>query len=433
MSGDTIVAGKLNGLRAPLVSSTGLLLQWDAPTSGQFDHVVVRRNAAYPHPLTFTDGQGVPVAGGPVTSVVDSGLTPATDYFYTVFLLDPAGTVLESSSLTATTTPLPRGGLAAAESTPSGSWQPMAQQELAALRMTAQAVNDQEQRAAIEEQIMVAQVALDNQAKGPRGMREWWDGTRVEDVWGAIHRARTMLPLALDNLRVLQSYYDALDATAAWLPADDPLRLALRDPKVKDSVTSGRATDLDRNLIHAAFVRTYAASDAEHQRLRSWRNRILVCAVAALVTLVAMVVGMWGMVAGLLPQCQQGQPPAIAGCLTGGTSGHLGSEVLAVAILGCVGAALAAILALRNSQPGASSYSLTPAMSIMRIPLGGITGIIGLILISSTLVPMTGNTAVNSVARIAALAIIFGYAQELVTRLIERPVRAIQESLAARK
>ncbi|HWJ84704.1 MAG TPA: hypothetical protein VNR62_04700, partial [Cellulomonas sp.] len=100
-----------------------------------------------------------------------------------------------------------------------------------------------------------------------------------------------------------------------------------------------------------------------------------------------------------------------------------------VAFLGALGGALAAIIAMRRASPGSSPYRITPALSLVRVPLGGLTAVVGVMLVQSGEVP---GVSLTSASQVAVFALLFGFSQELVTRLLESRARVVQDATKGR-
>jgi PKD domain/Fibronectin type III domain len=92
------------------VGDTFLSLSWDNPTgpsSSDFTGVVIRRQVGAIAPATVNDGVLVVDLTDLVPYVVDTGLTPGTQYSYTVFAQDGSGNYAAGVSMTGTTTGTP--------------------------------------------------------------------------------------------------------------------------------------------------------------------------------------------------------------------------------------------------------------------------------------------------------------------------------------
>ena len=92
-------------------------------------------------------------------------------------------------------------------------------------------------------------------------------------------------------------------------------------------------------------------------------------------------------------------------------------DVLVIEIVGLVAATLAGAIALRGMRGTSTPYAVPVALIVLKLPAGASTAVLGLLFIRGGFVP--GLTALDSSAQIIAWAIIFGYAQQIFTRLID--------------
>ncbi|PVU83624.1 hypothetical protein DDP54_12170 [Cellulomonas sp. WB94] len=100
-------------------------------------------------------------------------------------------------------------------------------------------------------------------------------------------------------------------------------------------------------------------------------------------------------------------------------------DVLVVVVAGLVGAVLVAIASIRKGSPTTSTYRLTPALTALRLPLGGITAVVGLLLAQGA--TKIGIEPITSQAELLIAAVVFGIAQEPITNLLEARARKVQD------
>jgi hypothetical protein len=98
-------------------------------------------------------------------------------------------------------------------------------------------------------------------------------------------------------------------------------------------------------------------------------------------------------------------------------------DVLTVVLLGSLGGLLAAILAIRSMRGTASPYNVPQALALLKLPLGAVSAIGGLIAIRGGFIP--GFSDRDSQEQILAYAFVFGLAQQLLTGLVDKQARAI--------
>lgn len=103
-------------------------------------------------------------------------------------------------------------------------------------------------------------------------------------------------------------------------------------------------------------------------------------------------------------------------------------DVPLIEIVGLLSAALASALALRSIKGTSTPYSLPVAVAVLKLPSGALTAVIGLLLMRGGFVP--GLSALDSSAQIIAWAIVFGYSQQVLTRLVDRQANTVLENVS---
>ncbi len=102
-------------------------------------------------------------------------------------------------------------------------------------------------------------------------------------------------------------------------------------------------------------------------------------------------------------------------------------DIIVVELVGLAAAAVAAAGAIRGIR-GSSERSLLPvALAVLKLPTGAITAFLGLLLMRGQFVP--GLSALDSSAQILAWALVFGYAQQLFTRLVDRQGQTVLDGV----
>lgn len=190
-----------------------------------------------------------------------------------------------------------------------------------------------------------------------------------------------------------------------------------------------------------------AASSAalrERVRLRNFRNVVVVTTV--LMTLLAIGVAVTGFLSPtLIPLCfaPEASGEAVVVCPTAqsapfpttpASNTQPGTQVadiddatratvsqedlLVVELVGLNAAAVAAAAAIRRIKGSSERYGLPVALAALKLPTGAITAFLGLLLMRGQFVP--GLSALDTSAQILAWALVFGYAQQLFTRLVDQ-------------
>jgi hypothetical protein len=94
------------------------------------------------------------------------------------------------------------------------------------------------------------------------------------------------------------------------------------------------------------------------------------------------------------------------------------ADMLLVELIGAAAATVAATAAIRRLRGSSEPYGVPVALAALKLPTGAMTAVLGLLLMRGDFIP--GLSALDSSAQIIAWAIVFGYAQQLFTRLVDR-------------
>jgi hypothetical protein len=264
----------------------------------------------------------------------------------------------------------------------------------------------------------------------PRRLSNWWRGTLVEAAHRNLHAGWVQMVDLLDENEVQAEIPAAVARAEAALPRDDPRQISIEDLRAQP-------VEQLRPLLRRLMGDSYQALDGKHAQLRSFRNILILTAfvVAALVGVTVVVVSLnpqW------IPLCfpnevTTGTEPNVTevrgqNCPTStGATGPSGSDVLIVALLGALGGALAAAVSIRNLKGTSTAYDVPVALAGLKVPLGAFTAILALVAIRGDFIP--GLSVLDSQEQILAYALIFGFAQQLLTRLLDQRAQTLLEGL----
>ena len=223
------------------------------------------------------------------------------------------------------------------------------------------------------------------------------------------------------------------------LQAVDPVRFEERRQIV----------DHERGQIVTAMRAASSAALREQVRLRSFRNVVVATTVVLSFLAIAMAVLGW-LNPTLVPLCfapeEAGQATVV--CATQqsvpfSTSGTPSStaediddriqetakrwDILVVELVGLTAAAIAAAGAIRKLRGSSEKYGLLAALAALKLPTGAVTAVLGLLLMRGQFVP--GLSALDTSAQILAWALVFGYAQQLFTRLVDQQGQTVLDSV----
>jgi len=93
-------------------------------------------------------------------------------------------------------------------------------------------------------------------------------------------------------------------------------------------------------------------------------------------------------------------------------------DISLVEALGLIAATVASAVALRRIRGSSTPFPLAVALALVKIPLGALTAVLGLVFMAGGFVP--GLSALDSSAQILAWALVFGYSQQLFTRFVDQ-------------
>jgi hypothetical protein len=231
-------------------------------------------------------------------------------------------------------------------------------------------------------------------------------------------------------------------------------------------VNGEEAIDKERGKIVATVRAASSECLREHLRLRNFRNTVAIT--AALMALLAIGVALTGFffprlvplcfapkegneavvvcptgqskpffpleAGSTAPQTKQAQPgnpatevkPEDIDDVVGATATR--GDLIVVELVGLTAAAIAAAAAIKNIKGSSDRYGLPVALAALKLPTGAITAFLGLLLMRGQFVP--GLSALDSSAQILAWALIFGYAQQLFTRLVDQQGQTVLNSVA---
>lgn len=263
----------------------------------------------------------------------------------------------------------------------------------------------------------------------PSRWGNWWRGTVIEAAYSNLHAAETEIVPLYDISEVEAQIPEAVSRMEMGLHTSDPRRTVLAEltgmPKTADK----------RAALRKVIEIGYAAQDRQHARVRSFRNIIIMSAMVLTVFLALFVV----VVAShpnIVPLCFQPDPqkdfrvcPTGSGSLAG-TGQPSGGDVMVIGLLGLLGGAFAAAVSIRNLRGTSTPYDLPVALALLKVPSGALTAFIAMIAIHGDFVP--GLSALDSQEQILAYALVFGYAQQLVTRLIDQQAQNVLNSVASK-
>jgi hypothetical protein len=235
-------------------------------------------------------------------------------------------------------------------------------------------------------------------------------------------------------------------------------KLGLKDPDHPPLPINGesarealrRVVEEERGKVVTVVRGSSSAALREQLRLRSFRNVLVITTL--FMTLLAIGIAITGIVRPtLIPLCfapqngdtttvvcpsEQSRPFATDGAVQSPNAPDIddavqstatGSDLLVVELIGLIAAAVAATAAIRGIRGSSERYGLPVALAALKLPTGAITAFLGLLLMRGQFVP--GLSALDTSAQILAWALMFGYAQQLFTRLVDRQGQTVLDGV----
>ena len=282
------------------------------------------------------------------------------------------------------------------------------------------------------EHLRVARTAAEDRPGALRGS----SGANVTRVVSNIHVAETaLLRLAPDDY-VLGQIPTIHAYVVENLGPKDTRRTQLKE---LTSVDHPPLTETQRVMLVAAVREANSEARKKVARVRSFRNVLLVT--AGFMLLGALAVAGLGMVdQTAVPLCftpdtrvvcatQQSPIPNSGDVDAVISSTSTPYDLALIELVGMLAAAVAAAAALRKIKGTSTPFSLPIALAVLRLPTGALTAFLGLLLMRGGFVP--GLSDLDSPEQILAWAVIFGYAQELFTRLVDNQANTVLNDIGS--
>jgi len=102
-------------------------------------------------------------------------------------------------------------------------------------------------------------------------------------------------------------------------------------------------------------------------------------------------------------------------------------DLIVVELVGLTAAAIATAAAIRRIRGSSERYGLPVSLAALKLPTGAVTACLGLLLMRGQFIP--GLSALDTSAQILAWALVFGYAQQLFTRLVDQQGQTVLDNV----
>ncbi|HKE75579.1 MAG TPA: hypothetical protein VKB57_18305 [Acidimicrobiales bacterium] len=292
----------------------------------------------------------------------------------------------------------------------------------------------------------------------PRNPLRWWAGTRVEGAWGHVDAA------AVEMVRGVFDTDQIVGLTPRIQGTIDRCLRPLRPERVAANALLDRLgrehtvklTRHDRECLASALTAANDSNAANYQRLRRFQGKVMGSAlVMILLVLFILYVGVAH--PRLVPLCfpdpqeqvdeaptpgapaAEPAPVVCPGTATPAAGDPLASQdadqrasstdVATVLLFGLIGAALTSVAFVIRpaSATPLPATSIRVFQGLLKAATGMITAILGLLFLRAGVVP--GFTRIDTRSQILVYAVVFGAAQQLVTRLIDARSDSLLDSV----
>lgn len=255
-----------------------------------------------------------------------------------------------------------------------------------------------------------------------RRVRDWWTGAQVQLAWSSLRTAEDAL-LSIQPAKVVVGRIHDIEAAAQQHLAPDDRRvkaldrwLASWNDRTPDGAGAAHLTDDDRYFLVSVQQAAHRASDAAHGNVRSFRNVLLATTALLFAAVLGVAVLAWYR-PDLVPLCAEGSGKVTSLLCPPNTDRPDFWGVAQVEVFGALGGALAGVFSVARHRGARDPFQLPEAQALLKVPAGAATALLGMLLVQNSLV--TGIPP-QSGGKVAAFAVLFGYAQQLATRFVDR-------------
>lgn len=245
----------------------------------------------------------------------------------------------------------------------------------------------------------------------------WLSGSRIESAWAAVRRAEDALVLILPDpiVRALIPEIEAL-VESQFTGRSGQLKELIGG--LNDART-GDLTATVRQKLRAARAQAQYQSDLRMQEVRRFRNLLLATAAALLLLLLTLAI-VHAVNPHFVSVCAS--PGQGTDLCPDGTTHSRRADLFEVEFIGAVAGLLAALVALSRSSHTPSPYSIPSAQVVFKAAAGAATALVGVLLLQGGALVGLSKQPGSSVLAYAAL---FGFAQQILTRLVDEKAGAI--------
>jgi hypothetical protein len=247
-----------------------------------------------------------------------------------------------------------------------------------------------------------ARIAAAREAARTHLRRDWFTGVSFDRAWSSLQAAEELLIVYMPARDLKAVTPDLIAELESRLTSEDPRLAKYR----KELETCGQPnpeelTPAQRSQIRAARHTANTAAYVAQGVVRRWRNLLL--AVGAAIFFVAVLVAILDLA---VPDFLPLEDPS------GGSN-----QVWEVELMGALGGAIGAVFAINRFSGYTDPNGLPLYQALLRIPVAAAVALLGVLLLQNNVIDALKPQSADAVL---AYAVVFGYAQEPLLRMVDR-------------
>ena len=258
----------------------------------------------------------------------------------------------------------------------------------------------------------------------PSRLMNWWRGTLVESAYRNLHEAKAQMVDLYDAHELNAEIPGVVARVHSTMHLSDPRRVSSHD-------LQALGVEDQRAWLRRLTCDSYDALDMKYSRLRNFRNVILSAAFVLAMLTGLTVILMWFRPT-FISLCFPAGETGLLNCpSTAGASAPSSWDVIVVALLGLLGGALATSVAIRKIEGAGTPYDVPVALAWLKVPLGAFVAILGILAVRGGFVP--GLSQLDTQDQILAYALLFGFAQQLFTGVLDSKALSLVADLPTKE
>jgi hypothetical protein len=249
-----------------------------------------------------------------------------------------------------------------------------------------------------------------------RRLADWWTGADVDQAWAELHTASQVL-LTIEAPAVVKS--QLADMAAVVVTALDPRDVRVPDYLKTLETLAPPSRDIrpeDRAQLRAIRQACDSSTDGGHADARAFRNILII---------VGSLLGAALAIVAIIAWADKDFRSVFAAAGTHPDGWYVFELELIASLSGLTGA----VLSLRSYIGFQYSYGLPFVQAVLKGTTGAATGLFGVLLARSGI---ASSLTLQPGAGTFAVAIVFGYAQYLFTRLVDQQANSVLKAAGSR-